>query len=282
MSLTVVAVVLLAALLHASWNALAKSSPDRLVTMTLFALTSGLISACLLPFVPLPTGEAWFWILASALLHTGYKQMLVRAYGAGDLSQVYPLARGAAPLLVTAFSLLFLDENLTSAELTGMAILLLGVVTLSYHPGESPSWPMLVFAFATASFTAAYTLVDGLGARVLGHAVSFSAYLHLIDSGIMLTLFRVQRGKGSLSHLRLSSASGWQRGFGAAALSFLAFTLVIWAMTQAPIALVAALREVSILFALLLSIVILKEKPSGLRLLSGGLILAGLLITRLA
>tara|TARA_R110002072_G_scaffold123048_33_gene258191 strand:+ start:2348 stop:3193 length:846 start_codon:yes stop_codon:yes gene_type:complete len=276
----VVAIVLLAALLHASWNTLAKGSPDRLVTMTLFAVTSLVISLLLAPLAPLPRGQAWLWLLAGALLHSGYKQVLLRAYGAGDLSQVYPLARGAAPLLVTGVSLAFLDEPLRPQELLGMGLLLLGIFALSLKPGGKISWPMLAYALGTACFTAAYTLVDGLGARILGNALSFTIYLHLFDGIIMLGLFALQRGRSSLAVWRLPAAV-WRQGFLAAVFSFTAFSLIIWAMTQAPIALVAALRESSILFALLLSILVLKERPTVPRLAAGGLILTGLLVTRL-
>lgn len=278
LSNTVFLVVLLSAFLHAGWNALIKERTDRFFSISLLGVAQGLIAACALPFVSMPMGETWAWIAASAALHTGYKLFLIRAYTAGDLGQVYPLARGAAPLLSSLVALLVLGEVLGPFLWAGVVFLCLGIGLMSIKGGGDVSrldGKAVGWALATSLFISGYTIVDAVGARGAVSPGSYIAWMFVFDGlTIALVYAFVRRGK--------MKAVAHELPFGvlAALMSLGAYWLVIWAMTQAPIGAVAALREASILFALAISVAFLKERVSAWRLASAALILAGVLLMR--
>lgn len=276
----VLAAVLAAAALHAGWNALVRSGADRFLSVVQVAFYAGLASCLLLPLFPLPAPGAWPWLLGSVVLHTGYKYFLSRAYGSGDLGQVYPLARGLAPLLVAGASLLFLREGLGPARLLGILVLAAGVWCMSLRGGRQAARPELetvLFALATSGFIAAYTLTDGLGARLAGTAHGYAVWLFTLDGLGILALSVAVRGRSSLGLL----ARGWRVGLCGGAASLAAYWLVIWAMTRAPIPLVAAWRETSVLFAAAISVVVLREPLTAWRVAAALLIAGGVALTRL-
>lgn len=279
MSAAVFFAVLFAALLHAGWNAIVKRGLDRFSSILVLALFQSAIAAALLPFFPWPAAAAWPWLLAGSTLHTGYKLFLIRAYRHGELSQVYPLARGAAPMLVALAGAVLLGERLSVTGMAAILAIVAGIALMAFSGGEAVrlSRTALAWALGTACFTAAYTLVDGFGARLSGTAAGFSLWLFLIDGALMIAVALASRGPAAFGALR----PAWRGGLAAGAMSLGSYWIAIWAFTQAPLALVAALRETSILFALLIGLVVLRERIGAARWAAGGLIVAGILLMRL-
>lgn len=278
MSLTVFASVMLAAILHASWNALVKGADDKLLSMAGVVLGHVPIALAVLLFVPLPAFTSLPYLVIGAGLHFGYQVFLLNSYRIGDLSQVYPIARGTAPLLVAGFSILVLGVDLSATEL--LAILIIGgsILSLSVvrnHDGLRNGRAALM-AFGTGCFIASYSLVDGLGAREAGTALGFYALLTLLN-GVAMAVFvtftdvRVFR--------RLPTVGRRVMIIGGTA-SFVAYGLVMWAFTQAPIALVTALRETSIIVALLIGVIHFKEKLNLAKLAAVLTTLLGVILLR--
>lgn len=279
MDSTVFAAMLAAAAMHAGWNAVVKIGLDRLLSVTLIAISAALVSLACLPFSELPRGTVWYWILGSALLHTSYKIFLIQAYRTGDLGQVYPLARGSAPLIVTAVSLAALTEEIDSGSLAGIAVLVAGVWLMSLRGGHEVrhlNRPAVLYAFGTSCFIASYTLVDGLGARLAATATSYALTLFIVD-GILIAVV-CARLRGLAGFRRMAVA--WKSGLAGGAMSLGAYWISIWAMTKAPIASIAALRETSVLFALAIATVVLKERLTPWRLAAGLIITGGTVLLR--
>ena len=280
MDTIVFAAVMAGALMHAGWNAVIKVGLDRFSAILLLSLVQGLISFALIPLFPIPPSEAWPWLLASIALHVGYKFFLIKAYSLGDLSQIYPLARGTAPLIVSIISALYLGELLSLTKSIGIVAIGLGIMAMAFLNGKNTiplSRKALVFAMTTATFTAAYTLLDGVGARTSLNASSYTLWLFAGDSLCMLALAVAFRGKDSIT----KTLPQWKRGLVTGALSLGSYWIAIWAMTKAPIALVSGLRESSVLFAMLIAVIFLKEKTGLVRWLSALTIGAGIVLTRL-
>ncbi len=270
--------VLAAAAMHAGWNALVKVGLDRFSSILLLVLSHMGLCIVLLPFFPLPAPASWPWLLASAVIHTFYKLTLIRAYEHGDLSQVYPLARGSAPLIVAIVSIGLLDEVVTLPKILAIASIGLGVCLMSVRGGGvAPMSPKAFgLALATAGFTASYTLVDGIGARLSGSASGFLIVMSIVDGAFTCAYTLATRGPKAFTKL----APAWRSGLAAGALSLASYWIAIWAFTQAPIALVAALRETSVLFAVLIAVVFLKERVGLGRIMAASLIAAGVILMR--
>lgn len=270
--------VLLAAVLHAGWNSVVKIGLDRKATIVLLAMVQALVAMPLLPFVLAPAREAWGWIIVAAPLHTGYKIFLVEAYARADLSQVYPPARGAAPVLVALFAFFVLGERIDHVTALSLAAISGGIclISLVRKDGSALNGPALFFAIGTAAFTASYTLVDGLGARLAGTASAFILWMVIGDAIGMLVYWRLS--VGSYRFRDLSSA--WKTGGVGGAMSLGSYWIAVWAFTKAPIAAVAALRESSILFAILIARFVLKEKFGPWCWLSAGAIATGVIMMK--
>jgi len=251
-------VVLGSALVHAMWNALIKADGDRLALIKVFAVTHIVMSVFLLPFFATPAVESWPYLIASSIFSTGYMLLLNRAYQAGDLAFVYPLARGVAPLVVAIVSIVFLGQHLSYAGQLGILFIALSITSLAMtrRSSESSDLRALSFAFATGCFTAAYTILDGLGARLAGTVHGYTVWVCLLTAlltvGCAQWLRPPSKGAISVQSRRAGIASG--------VMSYGSYWLIIWAFTQAPIALVSALRETGIVFAVIIGIVILKER----------------------
>ncbi len=269
--LGVAALVLPAALMHAAWNTAVKTGADRLLTFALVAFSGGLASLLLIPFAPLPGPESWRFILASVALHSGYKFFLLQAYRVGDLSHVYPLARGTAPLVVAALSGVVAGERPAGWELAGVLVISFGVLSITFsggRPRRRDAAPA-VFAVATGLFIASYTLVDGAGVRLAGSRLGYIAWLHLLDAFPIVLAALLLRGRGAMRGLKME----WKRGVAGGLLNLGAYGLVIWALSLGAMAPVAALRETGVIFATLIGTVFLGE-PFGLRRVPAALLIA--------
>jgi len=270
--------VLGAALLHAFWNALIKIGQSRISVMLILSVVQGFIGFLVIFISPWPNQNVWIWLAGSGLAHTAYKTFLTYAYEQGDLSRVYPIARGAAPMAVLAFSLFFLTDPIKISEYFGVAILGLGILLMArgiFTSGESRR--LLPFALGSALATASYSIIDGLGARISGDAVGYVGWLFMIDGVMFALITLVTRGPRAF----IVPRQAWIAGSIASAASYGAYAIAVWAMTVAPIALVTALRETSILFAVLIGWLIYKEQMGLAKICAAGLIVAGVIITRI-
>ncbi|TKT80400.1 EamA family transporter [Aquamicrobium sp. LC103] len=279
MSATVFLAVLAAAAMHASWNAMIKVRLDRFASISLMSFAMGLVVLPLVPFVAFPKGETWLWIALSMVFHTGYKFFLTKAYETGDLAQSYPLARGTAPLLTTIGGAVLLGELPGGVAVLGILLLCAGTFLMSFRGGgiNGLSRRAVGFALLTSVFVASYTLTDGSGARSAASATSYAVWLFLLDA-VWSIIFCVWLRGARVIRVMLPE---WKSGLAAGLLGAVAYWIAMWAMTKAPIASVAALRETSILFAMLLSVAALGETMTRWRIAAALLIVGGVIALRL-
>ncbi|MGX7874855.1 EamA family transporter [Mesorhizobium sp. ORM6] len=279
MTLFVFFAVLAAAAMHAIWNALVKVHLDRFLSITLMTSGMGAAAVVVLPFVEFPRAEVWPYIIASVIFHMGYRTFLIGAYQAGDFAQTYPLARGTAPLLAAIGGMFVVGEVPAPLAIVGILLLSTGTLVMSFRGGahlERLNLRAVGFAFGTSIFIASYTLSDGSGARLAATAQSYAAWLFVCDALGALVLCLIFRGPKALPVL----ARDW-KGLFTGVLSGAAYWIVMWAMTKAPIASVASLRETSILFAMVISVYALGEKMTGWRGAAALSIVAGVIALRL-
>jgi drug/metabolite transporter (DMT)-like permease len=272
--------VLIAAFCHASWNAIIRMRGDKLVSMTLLVSAAGLIALPGIFFFPVLPAAAWPYLIISAVVHLGYNTFLALAYHHGELTKVYPLVRGSAPVVTLVISLLFLDEAVDASEAVGVVVVGFGIMVLAFDGGwrkllASPH--VLVYAAATSLCITAYTLSDGLGAREADNAHQYVVWLFFLDMLPTLALVLIVRRRAFFAAVE----ENWRAGLLGGVLSLVAYWIVIWAFTVAPIPIVAALRETSILFALLIGMLWLGEKVTRVRAVSIVLVLLGLALMRL-
>ena len=292
MPIEIVAIVLVAALAHASWNALIKGDDDRLVTLGAVNAVRFLLCIPIVLALPLPAGASWPYLTASAILHVGYYTFLISAYRYGDLSKVYPLARGLSPLLVAAGAFVFAGERLGFIALAGVAVACAGIASLSFgglaghvRGGRDTATADnvtqarndrrgVVFAAGTALFIAAYTVTDAMGARLSGDAVSYVAWLAILDGLPMLIAAAVSRRAALARHL----AARMGKSAAGGALQLTAYGLVVWALALAPMAAVSALRETSVLFAAIIGVKLLGEPLGTRRITAAALVATGIVL----
>ncbi len=279
LTLGVTLAVLGAGFLHAGWNALLKSSPggDALLDTAAVVAGSSVWGLAVVPFVPFPAAAAWPYMATSAVIHFGYYLTLAQAYRTGDLSFAYPLMRGTAPLIVALLGIAFLRELPTAPMALGILLISLGIVSIAFvqhrkHPPSAAYW-----AFANAALIAIYTLVDATGVRASGNAASYVSWLIFLEGLPFLVWVVSSRGQVAVRYLRTSATRGLVGG----ALSLAAYGIVLWAMTRAPVAAVAALRETSVLFAALMGSFWLKEKFGLLRLAGAVSVVLGIAALKL-
>lgn len=280
MELTVFLAVLAAAACHAGWNAVVKGGGDPLATTAIVSICAGIVGLLLLPIAGLPNAAAWPWVAASVAVHLVYFASLIEAYGHGDLGQVYPLARGAAPLMTGIVSVTWIGESLNAAAWVGLLLLAGGVLTLSLgrDGGAKFNGRGVGFALITAVTISAYSVVDGLGARASGNAPAYTLALFIGCAGMMAAYAVGRRGRAVFA----GTGRQWRTGMFGGAMQVASYGVAIWAMTVAPIALVAALRETSVLFGALIAVVILKEPLQTARAMAAMLIVGGVIALRLA
>lgn len=280
MSFGVFTLVLGAAVCHAMWNALVKTSADKLAVVAVIKVTQIVFAVATVPLVgPLPRA-AWPYLLASTAFHAGYYWFLIRSYRLGDLSYVYPIARGTSPLLVALGSMALIGEIISRPEAISVGIIALGIMSLSLTVKAKAiaEGKALMFAVGTGIFTAGYTLMDGIGARVSGTAETYIVWLMLLGGLPTLLLAIGERGRA----LGPQVIAAWKPGALAGAVATAAYVIVIWASTLAPIALVSAIRETSMVFAALFGALFLGERFSWGRQFALAAMLLGVVLLRVS
>ena len=282
----VVLAVLFAALLHAGWNALIKSGQDKALDTGLVHSIGILLAIPLLLHTGLPPAAAWPYLAASLVIHIGYYIALTGAYKHGDLSLTSPVMRGCAPLLVALGSLGFIGEAISAIAWAGIVLLCVGVVTLGLSRSvlrdgaEGQRGKALAFALANAAIIALYTVVDGIGVRIAGDALAYVATLFLFD-GIPFLLLVLWRRPGQRRAALAYMAGRWKVALAGSVASLGSYGIALWAMTRAPVAVVAALRETSVLFAAVIGVLFLREAFGWQRAAGTLIIVAGVAMLRL-
>ena len=271
--------VLAAALLHAGWNALIKRSPDTLLSTLGIAAAAALIAAAALPWLPAPARASWPFMGTSLLLQILYLRLLAYVYRVADMSTSYPVMRGTAPLLVAVASAVLFHEIPGPLALAGIAILCTGILCIGLGSSRtSPTGTGLKPALLNAALIASYTLVDGVGVRLSGAPASYTLWIFMLQ-GCIMTLNGWRSHPHTLpAHLR----AHWRLCLAGGAASLTAYGVALWAMTLAPIAVIAALRETSILFGTLIAGLILRERLGTARVLGACILVLGAVLLRLA
>jgi drug/metabolite transporter (DMT)-like permease len=270
--------VLFAAFLHAVWNAIVKNARDKTLTAVLMAAFAGALAAAVLPFLDPPAPASWPYLAISSTLQVGYYLLVAGAYRSADMSQAYPLMRGTAPLIVAVVTAFWLGEHLPPAAWIGIATVSAGVVGVSFAGSSAGNGKGLALALGNAFVIAAYTITDGLGVRQSGSAAGYTAWLFVLTA-IPLVAWEVRASPAAfhryvVANLPIAAIGG--------AGSLVSYGLALWAMTLAPVAVVAALRETSILFAVVIAALVLRERVTPARAVAAAVIVAGAAVLRLA
>ena len=278
MDFGIVTIVLLAAGLHAGWNALIKIQGDRLIVMGVITFFGSLFSLLFAPFVAFPDSASWFFLGLTILLHTAYHLFLPIAYNHGDLGQVYPIARGSAPLLVGVGALAFAGEQLSPLGIIGVLCLVSGVIALTFERGSGirKKPKAVMYALMTGVVIASYTVVDGLGVRQAGSVLGFAVWLTIGDGLLTFLIISLWKGREVLVVAKRSLNTGFLGG----AMQVAAYWIIVWALANAPMATVSAVRETSVLFAALISTFLLREGFGVWRFISASLVTLGLVATK--
>lgn len=273
MTLLVFSLVLLAAALHAIWNAVIKGTGDKTIAIGLVAVGHLVLGFLLAAIVPLPDIKVIPFIIASTIIHWGYYFSLTTAYKFGDLSLIYPIARGISPVIVTLLAFFWINERLSWLEMVGVLLISSGILFLGLKSfSNEKSLPPLVFAVSTGVLIAAYSLTDGFGVRLTENPLSYIAWLFIAEGLVVFFIFvrfRVRLLKSSFSEIML--------GFFAGVISTLAYGLVLYAKSLAPLGIVTALRETSVIIATLIGVLWFKEKPIGYRIGAASIVFCGII-----
>jgi len=277
MTLTVFGVLLFAALLHASWNAIVKAGSNKLYSAISVSGSAALIALILLPFSAQPTLASVPYLIASCMLQVVYTVLVAKTYQISDMSQTYPLMRGTAPLLVALVSVTILGESLSDMAWTGIGVICLAILAMAFN-GRFHLQKGVYFALLNACFIAGYTLVDGHGVRVSGTALGYTLWTFFMNGACLLAWAMLVRRHDVTRYL----IQNWKQGIPGGIGTMGSYGLALWAMTQAPLAVVAALRETSILFGALIAALFLHERVTPLRMLAACGIAAGAILLRMA
>ncbi|MBS0249639.1 MAG: EamA family transporter [Proteobacteria bacterium] len=277
MTFLVFASVLVAAALHASWNALIKSGDDKALTTIMVATSAALFGAAVTPFLTLPDRASWPFLAASVVVHVLYFALVASAYKVADMGQTYPLMRGTAPFLVALTSVLWLGESSPLGAWFGVALISFGILTMtreSRHGAASG----VILALLNAVVIAGYTLIDGEGTRRSGSPEAYACWVFMLN-GVPLIAWVLMRNRAAFARLFRAQ---WRVGLIGGSATAISYAIVLAAMTKAPVAMVAALRETSILFGTAIAGLILREHIGPARMIGAGLIGLGVVALRLA
>lgn len=279
LSLTLTCVVLAAAVAHATWNAIAHDITDKLASFTLLAAGMAAGSVWLVAFAPGPSVRSWPYLGGSVAIHIVYQTLLMQSYRLGEFSQVYPLARGTSPLVVTGLAAVFAGELPPAVEVAGVVVISAGLGSLVLA-GRRPTrgdLPAVVAALGTGLAIASYTTVDGLGVRLSGSPLGYTGWLLFLQSFAVPAYAVATRGRALFAQLRPVAV----RGIGGGALSVLAYGLVLWAQTRGPLAPIAALRETSIIVGAVIGTLFFHERFGRPRALATVVVVAGIVLIEL-
>jgi drug/metabolite transporter (DMT)-like permease len=272
--------VLFAAVLHASWNAMLHGNDDRFLSMTWMSIAIAAVSTVVILFTPWPAEAAWPYIITSGLVHIVYNVTLVRSYRRNDLAQAYPIARGSSPLLVTLGAALFAHEAIGPLHVLGIVMISGGIIAIALQ-GSHVSRAGVLAALTTGVTIAVYTVIDGIGVRLSGgQAIAYTAWMFLFY-WLMPALFVAMRGLAALWSPVRSAPTAVGSSLVGGLVSILAYGIVIWALQSGAMGAVSALRETSVVFAVLIGRVFLRETVSGKRwlacmIVAGGAVCLGL------
>ena len=270
--------IILAAFLHAVWNAMVKNEDNKYLAVTAIVLGHVPISVLIILLTPIPSVESIPFIILSALLHIGYEWYLLSAYRFGDLTKVYPIARGTAPILVTIVSLIFLGVALSNFEILGIFIISLGILSLSLQGAKGiKNRSAVIYALVTGFFIMGYSITDGYGARVSNSFLSYMGWSFILNATIFPIILKINNKSEIITKI---FKEGKKIFFIGGTLSYIVYGIVIWGFTQAPIALITALRETSIIFALLIGTFFLKEKFTLLKVIATFIIFFGVALLK--
>jgi drug/metabolite transporter (DMT)-like permease len=270
MSTQALFLVLFAALLHASWNALVRGASDRAMTMAGVAGTHGIVGAVFILLAPAPARESWPALAVSIPAHYLYYWLMFRAYREGDLSQVYPISRGLSPLLVTIGAFVLAAEVLPPVGLVGVALVSVGIAMLAFSSrgrARAPLW----FALALGGVIGAYSVSDGLGIRASGSLMGYMGWLFVTEALVPLFIWGNRRRLGMAMNAR-----AFGMGLLGGVSSVAAYAIALYVMTFAPIGAVSAVREASVIFAAMIGIIVFRERPIMLRLLASVTVACGI------
>jgi len=274
----IVGLVLLAALLHASWNAMAKSGGTPQFSIASYRLVNAIWCLPLLFFFPLPLSASWPMLLASTIIHSAYYYTLSKSYRSGDLSQVYPLFRGLAPVLVVLGAALMANEYLSAGAMLGIGLVSVGLISITFAGGTfgKISGPALRWGLATSVFIGAYTVADGMGVRAAGNPFSYILWLFIFEPiPIGLWLLATDRS-GWFGYMRAKPGKITAGALAAAT----AYAMVIYAMSVAPMGMVSSLRETSVIFAALIGTLMFREPFGRQRIIAAALVCLGVVLIK--
>ncbi|MDL2267845.1 DMT family transporter [Desulfovibrio sp. OttesenSCG-928-G15] len=273
MTTPVILLLLASALLHASWNAIIKGGANKLFETAMQTMACGLFGLCALLCLPLPAPASWPFLTGSVCLHFFYHLLLANAYKGADMSYAYTIMRGSCPLFTALFTVFVLGHSLLLGAWAGVLLLSTGILVLALDTLRKGhfQWLPTCIALGNAVIIMGYTVVDGSGVRVSGHAVAYVAWLFFLNAFPLVLFSLVRHKREFIRHVQ----TRWKFGLASGFCGVLAYGISVWAMTRAPISLVAALRESSVIFGMLLAVVYLKEPFSALRALSVLLVMTG-------
>lgn len=279
MDTLVILVVLGSAMLHAVWNAIIKGGTDKLIETSMKATGGGIAVLALLPFLPTPPPECRPYLVGTVCTHFFYYLFIAYAYRGADLSYAYTIMRGSSPLFTALISVFFLSEALSATGWAGVLMLSFGVLTLAVDAARRGGFNLAstVIAMANAFVIMTYTLVDGHGVRFAESAASYTCWVFFCNAFPITIFTMVMRKKTYAEYIK----ARWRYGLFGGMCSLFAYGLALWGMTRAPIAMVAALRETSVVFGMLFAVLFLKEKATPARTAAALLVLAGAAVMRL-
>jgi drug/metabolite transporter (DMT)-like permease len=266
--------VLFATIMHAVWNGMVKNHPDKVVAISSIVFGHFPLSIIAIILLPVPSLDCIPYIIASAIIHQGYQWYLLSAYQIGDLTKVYPIARGFGPLVATIISILILGLFLDSIIIFSILLICVGIMILGLFDKENKNFKVLQLSLFTGFFIGLYSLIDGYGARVSLSAIVYMSWSFILSSLLFLVVLRIKKQKNIIQNVvKKGKKIFWIGG----SLSYIIYVIVVWAFTKAPIPMVAALRETSIFFSILIGYFFLQEKITTTKVISIILIVIGVI-----
>ena len=279
MSSTVFITVIFAALLHAIWNGMVKNFEDKVISVSAIVFGHVPIAILVMLFLPLPTLESVPYIILSAIIHQGYQYYLISAYKIGDLTRVYPVARGSGPIVATLISIIFLGLLISKIQILSIFVICFGIIILGVFNKKSlKNNKTVIYSLATGFFIGLYSLSDGYGARISLSPLSFLGWSFILNAMIFPFVLKSMNYSNVFSRvMKEAKFIFWIGG----TISYIVYGLIVWCFTQAPIPLVGALRETGIIFALLIGSFFLKEKLTLIKIISILIIFSGVALLKL-